>query len=168
MGALPDFSGARILARNSGGSRGVEGTTEAAVDGQRLRNRWRQLGQCQPRADYLSPARGALEDYARRESACRIDGNCSDRMPRSGCGCDEVQGLSRHGAADGNDRVARNDWRSERQTQDGSGVRARGRDGQAGSLGAKRCGECGECSYCIGASSQESSVYQGWPAQANL
>lgn len=94
MGALPNFSGARILARDSGGCRGVERTTEAAVDGERLRNRGRQLGQREPRADGFSLTRRALENYARGEGACRIDRNGSDRVPRPACRCDEMQWLS--------------------------------------------------------------------------
>ncbi len=155
MRALADVSRARILARDSGGSCGIERTSEAAIDGQRLCNGRGQLGQREPRADRLGPARYSVEDDARDETALRIDGNCSDRTPRPASRCDEVQRLTRHRAPNRDDRISTRHGSAECQTHDGTGLGARRRDRQTGGLGAKRDGdESAQCSCCIDASSQ--------------
>ncbi len=138
MRALADFSGTRILSRDSGGRCGVEGTSEAAVDRQRLGNWRRQLGQREARADRFSLARYSLEDDTSDEAALRINGNCSDSMPRPASRCDEMQWLTRHRATNRDDRISWRCWGGEREPHDGTRIGTRGCNRESRGLRAKR------------------------------
>ena len=96
MSARSDFSRPLVLSLDARRGCGIERTGEAAVDGKRLRHwRW-QLGQHEPRANRLCLTRYSLHDDARDQTAGRIDGNRSDRVPLPGSRCDEMEWLTRH------------------------------------------------------------------------
>lgn len=128
MRALADASRPRILARDSGCSCRVEGASEGAVDGERLRHRWRQLGQREPRANCLGVTGCSLQNDAGDETALRIDGNSTDRVPRAGRRCDEMQRLARHRATNRHDRIGARCRSVERQPNDGARIGTRRRD----------------------------------------
>ena len=162
-------SGPKVFTRNPGRSGGVERAGEGAVDGERLRHRWRQFRQCEPRANRFGLAGRALEDHARDETAFRINGNRSDCMPGSGCRGDEVQRLTSQCPPNRNDRVPLRRRRTQCQSNNCTRLGARWGDRETRALRSERDrDESTECNGCIDAGFHQALLYRGCAAQANV
>ena len=105
MGARSDVSRTRVLFGDPSRRCGIEWTREAAVDRKRLRHWWWQLGEHETRANRLDLARASLHDDAGDQTAGRIDGNRSDRVPLPRGRRHEVEWLARHRAPNRDYRV---------------------------------------------------------------
>ena len=149
MSACSDVSRTRVLSGDPSRRCGIERTREAAVDRKRLRHGWWQFRQHETRTNCLGLARRSLYDDAGDQTAGRIDGNRSDRVPLSGRRGHEVEWLARHRAPNRDYRVRVRYGSAERQSNDGARVRTRRRDRDARCLGTQRSGnECEDYDCC--------------------
>ena len=150
MCEAPDLSRARVLPGDSCGCSRIEGTREAAVDCERLRDRWRECGQGEAYPHALGFPRRELDGCACHEQTGSIDRDAPDRVPGSSCRPHEVEWLARQRSSDRNHGICASHWRGERKTHDGTRLRPRRRSGETRFL----------CAWSAGKDARKSDRYR--------
>lgn len=150
MCEAPDLASACVLPGDSCGCSRIEGTREAAVDRERLRDRRRECRQCEAYPRALGFPRRELDGRACHEQAGSIDRDAADRVPGSGCRPHEVEWLARQRSSDRKHGICASHGRGERKTHDGTRLRPRRRSGETRFL----------CAWIAGKDARKSDCYR--------